>query len=278
MAKRSTDKMTQNLYDALKQFGTKREADAGRRIEAMGPEAVERLLQMLEQETRKRKVINGVIVAGLVAYVAVCICLERVWHYALFWTKHPTSFFIMNGLAALMGASHFHNHVTRALSRVDDVRAVGPLLQALRVSKIHQDSVIRTLTRLLPRMKATDAHLLNDEQRTSLYKVLKGNPRKHSALAVSALKALEQIGTAEALPLVERLAKGPDGTLKEEEVVQAARTCLPFLRERAELDRDQKTLLRATVGEDDGATTLLRPASGVAAPSEVALLRPSDEG
>jgi hypothetical protein len=269
--KQPTDETTKTLYDALKQFGTKREADAGRRIEAMGPEAVERLLQMLEQETRKRKALNRVIFAGLVAYVAVCACLERVWHYAPFWTKHPTSFFIMNGLAALMGASHFHNHVTRALSRVDDIRAVGPLLQALRVNKIHQESVIRTLTRLLPRMKATDAHLLNDEQRASLYLVLKGNPRKHSALAVSALKALEQIGTAEAVPLVERLAKSPDGTLKEEQVVQAARACLPYLRQRAELDHEQRTLLRATAGEE---TELLRPAGGHTE-DEQALLRPS---
>jgi hypothetical protein len=271
--KRPTDETSITLRDALKQFGTRREAAAGRQIEAMGPEAVDRLLQMLELETRKRKAINRVVSAALLAYLVLFISSDFPWLSAPFWLRVTVPLIVIPSLLALMGASRHHNHVARALSKVDDVCAVGLLLQALKVKNIDQASVLGTLTRLLPRMQATDSHLLNNEQRGCLYRALRWDPREHSAFLVSALKALEQIGTEEALPLVDRLANGPIGRPRDPDVERAAQACLPFLKERAVRDREHRTLLRATESGEDSTEGLLRPAANTIEVGRDALLR-----
>ncbi len=115
------------------------------------------------------------------------------------------------------------------MEQIDDVRLIGPLAQLLDAEKsAPQPSVASALRRSLPKLKASDAHLLSKEQRACLYRILSRarfnswNYDKELILAI--LKALEQIGDKEALPAVQKLAKwSSDNAIRE-----AANNCLPL--------------------------------------------------
>lgn len=97
-----------------------------------------------------------------------------------------------------------------------------------------------------------------------------GDPldRERHQLCLRILRALEQVGGADAVPVVRQLAAknsvcNPSTPRKrwKQEIRQAAQECLPFLEQRAEEERLARTLLRAA---DASATTpdlLLRPVS-----------------
>ena len=94
----------------------------------------------------------------------------------------------------------------KQIAVLDDIRAVGPLADALELDAKSIRTVARkALTRLLPRLQASDAHLLNADQRASLHRALKS---KDEEFVIAALKAYEQVGDEKALPYVERLAEG----------------------------------------------------------------------
>ena len=89
---------------------------------------------------------------------------------------------------------------------------------------------------------------------------------------IAVLTALEQIGDAQAIPLVENLAMSSSPQVRER-----AKQCLPFLRERSQRNELSLTLLRGTANPSMEATgkELLRPA--VEETSAENLLRPSDQ-
>ncbi len=157
------------------------------------------------------------------------------------------------------------------LLNFDDIKMVGPLADALAFEdKITQQEARQALVRLLPRLQASDAHLLNGEQRKQLRQVLFTDYRE---LAMSVLKAYEHIGDGAELEAVERLLQNEqlDG-----EVRDAALNCLPFLQLRAQQMQSSQTLLRAS----EHATTpdiLLRPAANAQTEEETQLLRMSGQ-
>ena len=151
----------------------------------------------------------------------------------------------------------------------DDISIVGPLVDALGFrDEIIQQDARQGLVKLLPRLQADDAHLLNGEQRERLRQMLFTN---HTELAVSILKAYEHIGDGAELEAVERLLQN---AIWDVDVRDAAEACLPYLQGRAQQMQSSRTLLRAS----QHATTpdiLLRPANSVQTEDETQLLRMS---
>jgi hypothetical protein len=173
-----------------------------------------------------------------------------------------------------------------------DMSTIGSLVEVLRVDDSQTRQVASlTLTQMLPRLKASDAHLLNEAQRTRLLNVINlpvesplykdirtlFRPAHNDKIDfhVAILKALEQVGDSKALPVVEKLAKGNPKTEGEQRIKEAAQNCLLFLQQRVQQQVYSQTLLRpAGIGPDD-AETLLRPAEGAPETDHETLLRPS---
>lgn len=213
---------------------------------------------------------------------------------------------ILGIVLVLFSVTRSHKDVARLLARFDDKRAVGPLAEALDMDNqsLRQEAE-RALIRLLPQLQASDAGLLNDDQRACLYRALAG---RKTELTLAILKALEQIGDGKALPVVERLRDSARSTISLRKALQppvwnerpggwrapplfgrlrakaenaarileTAEACLPSLRERAAQEQAAQTLLRPATAPGSPAEILLRPAQGVSATDPNLLLRPSD--
>jgi hypothetical protein len=147
--------------------------------------------------------------------------------------------------------------VARRLADYGDVRAVGPLAEALGRSdrQIHEIAAA-ALTRLLPRLRPADAGLLNANQRRSLHRALNG---ENTGLTLAILSALERVGDDRALPYVERLARGQRRAAKSLEIQRAAQVCLPFLQVRIEKELVSRTLLHPSTAPSVPANALRQP-------------------
>lgn len=160
------------------------------------------------------------------------------------------------GLAGMGAVTKQYKNSAQQLADVDDLRAVGPLADALATGDKDMRAVAEEpLMRLLPRLQASDSALLNVTQREALVNALwKAKPE----FALVVLKALEQIGDEKALPMVERLARGDKDI--DARVTEAAKECLPALRMRAENAKAAQTLLRGSGISNVAPDTLVRPA------------------
>lgn len=232
-----------------------------------GPEAISMVVTYLQREARNiRKIRVGMLAVMLLCAAAIIpaklIGLPQVavWCGIL-------SFSLLGGFGGLVMGTSFYKTAIETLKRADDVRAIGALVEALEFMDMDtQSAACEALARLLPRLQATDATLLNPNQRKRLYRFL-GKSDKRLILAL--LKALEQIGDSNALPYVERLAtsKKVDTRIRE-----AAQSCMPYLQFRQEEEHNIQTLLRAA---STGATaeTLLRSANETPETDPMHLLR-----
>ena len=171
-------------------------------------------------------------------------------------------------------ASNKSREAAHALSIADEPRAVGVLALALRESDSYvQMTAHSALLRLLPRVRASDAASIDAEQMGALLELAERNdPRMQIAI----LKALEQIGTDRAIPVVEHITAFGS----TEEVRQKAQECLPYLFDRVRRTHEQATLLRISSAPTsrEGREQLLRPAAATR-PTEPAeqLLRAAEE-
>lgn len=123
----------------------------------------------------------------------------------------------------------------------------------------------QALIRLLPRLRPTDAGLLNEAQRDILCRELSGgnelmtgrfddSSEPDANLIVAILRALEQVGDARFVPPVEKLAAGKGRAKKDARIREAAQACLPFLQARAEQgapDADPNIPLRPATSEEN---------------------------
>ena len=133
------------------------------------------------------------------------------------------------------------------------------------------------LIKMLPRLQASDTNLITLRQRKLLYAILSKNERIpwynrywKPELKIAILRALEQIGDAKAVPVVEKVAR----TTRNAEVRQAAEECLLFLQQRAEQTRLEQTLLRASTPATSD--MLLRPTVSTVTTEPQQLLRASN--
>jgi hypothetical protein len=263
---------------------------AERELLDLGPIAVDMLLRTLEAE-RPKRVRNRRIALALVAVFAVA---------ALVGALTPGHGFQINigqiwVVFALLAATSVQRNAARALARFSDKRAVGALSEALDYhDKQVRESAAEALVRLLPTLNASDHALLSYDERRALDRAI--TRLGATRLALAALRAYEQIGDAESLAVVERMAYGKVQPLRsdvrplvrglsfgivawasrgplEPAVVAEARAVLPALRVRAEQVRAAQTLLRP-VEANPGDGTLLRPAEPAAPTEDALLVRP----
>ena len=154
--------------------------------------------------------------------------------------------------------------IINALSQLDDVRAVGPLAEALSIPDLNvRTAVARALMRLSPLLQTTDAEWIDASQRAALHRVLKSsNPEKETEFILVILQALTTIEDISALPTLEALARRDAVTADERRVQEAAAQCVATL----EAVRDRLLI----------PMTLLRASEAVAAPEQ--LLRAAQGG
>ncbi len=172
------------------------------------------------------------------------------------------------------------------LENIGGVRAIGPLTDSLTAGGTlrMRKTVYLALARLLPKLKATDANLLNARHRRLLNRFLSfeawarwwGPKPIPLSLSLAILKAYEQVGDAKAIPVVEKLAALRPSNERRSTVQQAALQCLPLLQSHTvPLDQTQ-TLLRAASQSGAAADVLLRPAADNDTAPADQLLRAAD--
>jgi hypothetical protein len=198
-----------------------------------------------------------------------------------FWITPATLAPFLWGLGGWLGVfvtnNFFLQRMGGRLAKLQDPRAVGALLDVFNSTRFHGREVRQALIRLLPRVKAGDSEALSREQRQVLYTLLTQEEQwlffgidGGENLKVAALKALEQVGDEESIPVVSQVAERA-GNLR---VRQAAEACLRFLHTRVEQTRNEQTLLRATLPPAAPSGELLRPASEHSETASEQLLRP----
>jgi len=260
---------------------------------------IDEMLAVLRQESRKRarwkKVSIGIGVSLIVLVLSVSIYGRSISVQSLFALLAPLSL-----LFAATAASQKQQAVVAAITQFDDVRAVGPLAEALEFPGEHIAPIVqKTLIRLLSRLKASDASLLKPAQRACLNRAIQGG---NTELTLAILKAWEQIGDADAIPEVQRLAEGRDlnASLAETDraetqrqvkrklwaktakrlttiligerrpgianadrprLIAAAQECLPVLRQSVENRQIGAQLLRPADSHRISSDVLLRPST-----------------
>ena len=145
------------------------------------------------------------------------------------------------------------------LSESDDIRVVGPLADMLSwPDPRYWEIAAKGLERLLPRLKASDSHILAESQRKAIYeKMTMRNAARHDRFLISVLRALEQIGDETAIPHVARLANTTSRGPAEQRVAAAAKECLDTLSDLLGRGHIPHRLLRPVEISEEG---LLRPA------------------
>ncbi|HLK58950.1 MAG TPA: hypothetical protein VKU00_20420 [Chthonomonadaceae bacterium] len=248
------------------------------RLKEMGPRAAELLLALLGAEARnrrlKRRIFWILLSSGLGTAALTAI--------TLFMSGHPELMGLLGvfgglgGLSAMTVPAQRYYVIIAALSQLDDIRAAGPLAEALTATPDinTRTAVARTLTRLLPLLKSTDAEWFTASQRVALCKVLKsGNPEKELEFMQIVLQALDTLEDVNALSTLESLKRRPATTDKERRLLVALEQSMLHLEAvRARLDTTQ-TLLRASSAADTSPEQLLRAAHGTTTIPAQQLLR-----
>ena len=218
-----------------------------------------------------------------IAYGAVIIGFFAVfqWYLAtpLAWGLIPLLGLLSMGMAQLCAVTPVQVEAIRVLAALDDVRAIGPLLEALEWRDLATFTGVRAiatqaLSRLLPRLQPEHAELLDDRQLACLYRLLRHHPSDdQTELIVALLGAVAQVGDARAVAQLERMTRDSGGPLPRQRVRTIAQETLTQLRLR--LDRAPGSLLRAA-SASTASDVLLRPATAAPATEPQQLLRASE--
>ena len=242
------------------------------------PSNVEAQLEQFQAAVRRRQ--KNAVGIGVSAVVGAGSALANIIVPMI--TYHPAGMPLLGLAVASIGTTvylSFHGlfslkNMMNDLADAGDLRVVGPLLEIAAIQDGNANTMAALLlTRLLPRLRASDATLLTDAQRAAFGRALVSNVNNPDFL-IAALKALEQVGEGGVLPVVESLATGKLRTANPEEVQTAARECLPFLQARFEQQRASQSLLRASERAETPPEQLLRAAHGVPNTENQELLRP----
>jgi hypothetical protein len=233
---------------------------------------VGRLLALLNEESKTRWPILHV---GCVTCLAIPLGLLSAC-YLLLTITSPYALIIAAAAAAgvyfatRLSMSGRQRQSLLRLAELHDTRSVPALLTALAWPDLGDlESVLESaLVRLLPRLRASDVEMLTWRHRAILRRHLRS---RNTDLVISILRALEQVGNRDDLPLVSALARGRTRTARQREIVVAAKACLPALEAR--FLEPGHSLLRVPSDADD---SLLRPTGGPGDVDPNQLLRPDD--
>lgn len=224
----------------------------------------ENLLAMLAEERRKslrRRRVMALVMLGYFVLIASIFAIVVIKHLSM--ASISGCFGAFGGMAAgLYALSQKQRQGIEALSQFDDVRMVPRLVELLDYpNQEYFDSVRFMLLRVLPRLQASDVGLLTAEHHAIINKVLARHlmlRQEDLPLRVAILKALEQVGDASSVSVVQALAAGSGASRGNPTLQQAAEECLPALRLRATHQLETETLLRAADGRQDASAVLLR--------------------
>ncbi len=172
--------------------------------------------------------------------------------------------------------TYAQRNLTNALIHSDDLRIIPPLIQASATVEISGTTAVMLLTRLLPRMRASDSQLLSSDDRTLLHTAIAKHAR-NTEFVLAAISALQQVGEAPSIPTVQRLAERSGRGSADPSVREAARECLQFLQQRAAMSEANHTLLRASSQSAAPTDTLLRAIGGSTPTASSELLRTTSE-
>ena len=244
-----------------------------------GSQSIDQMfIEWRESLRRRRRVQRRLRYMG-VGTLASYLVLEYVFGWHL-----PSLLFILYpALLIPYAVAWFYNRylTTQTVDQVDNVddkRFVGHFVEMstqsedLKMSAQIRGAAYRALDRLLPRLTREDGALVNDYHRKILRKFASSEP----GLAVPTLKAWEQIGGKEELPIVEKLAKGDIFSQDTPKIRNAAADCLPYLRVNVEAEKQRETLLRASSQSEENESILLRPAASTQDGVDYQLLRPAE--
>lgn len=228
------------------------------------------LADLIRDITGNRKrtsiAVAALVACFYVAYMAAMVltalpqgmvmCAALLWTTAVLVPVGLTSFGIFR---AILGRRK--RRLAECITDLDDLNALPALVELLEFTNpAVRNTIIPPITRLLLRLRASDAHLLGFLHRSALARTLSA-PRPQrlpASFFVAILQAFEQIGDSQALPAITWLAQGKGAARDHTTVQDAAQTCLAHLQ--AHISRQQAPYL------------LLRPSS--AAGEAHALLRP----
>ncbi len=239
-----------------------------RKDEPLVYNSFEELLDILAEEQRNslrqrknRRIVLAIY--GLVFFVIMLLLVLTHSHFAGIGNLFSPLVSIVAGMFAV---SAKQRKGVQALATFDDIRAVPFLVTALGYKDQNsQVAAANALSGLLPRLQASDAALLAPEHHAILNRALKNDLELKKSgtvrLRIAILQALQQVGDESSLPIVEEMAEGKGKAAGQSEIQWAAQECLPYLRLRAENQRQTQTLLRASDGNMTPADMLLRPAS-----------------
>jgi hypothetical protein len=177
-------------------------------LKKLGATAIPALVNALQLEKRKKDI--WFICALCSCYLCILPShLMEVWHLPFVVRALYTAGMGLGPMSLARFAvqpNKKQKSIVRLLVNAEDINVIGPLVEALTYGGRHDVEVLKTVTaglvRLLPQLRASDAHLLNDKQRTHLRRALLG---KDKPLTLAILKALQQIGDIADLPFVEKI-------------------------------------------------------------------------
>ena len=250
-------------------------------VRSLGPESIEELLPILRADAAKVRRIRHVLVVTALTYAAVSLLATyALYHRPPTWRLLIDGLNVFNIIAGLTIAAVLQRHrgAIGALSRIGDQRAAAPITAALAMndpatSKLARDALVA----LLPKLRASDASLLEPNHRRILDRELGRSARKRPELALAILAAWEQAGDESSIPAVQKLADAAPGDRIRPAVVARARECLPLLRISADRLRTHSELLRASSEAPGTEAELLRAAGGAVGSSSENLLRATEE-
>lgn len=182
-------------------------------------------------------------------------------------------------IATQFALSSAHKVALSALSRYDDPRIIGPLIDSLAYACGEtRRAIVSALTYLLPRLREEDAAQLTGQRMSQLcWRLGRARPERDVDLMVSILDAVAVAGNRTSMIIVRRLAILSPLTPERARVMEAAERCLARLEARFGPMRPAGSLLRAAQRPEQPNQGLLKPAqAGPEQPPEQ-LLRPTQQ-
>ena len=266
------------LAAQLRSRSARERLQARRVLQRRGVAALPAMEALLRAESLKKRKARPVRAAFGAAIFGFFVLFQYYLATPIAWGLVPVMGLLFLGLARLCAVTPAQVEAIRVLAALDDVRTVGPLLEALEWRDMATVSGVRAvatqaLYRLLPRLQPEHADLLDDRQRACLYRLLRHHPSDdQTELIVALLGAVAQVGDARAVSHLERLTRDSSGPSPRQRVRLTAQETLLQLRQR--LDRSPGSLLRAS---SDTASTdlLLHPATADPPTDPQQLLRAS---
>ena len=221
-------------------------------------QSVEEMIRRLGIEiaqARRRRTGRQIRIGLYITFIAMMMWATH-WRFAGNWWLW---LWIGSGLWAADRTIGRRLKTVSELGQAGDPRAVGVLaIAAHDAERAVREPARQALLRLLPHVRADHAADITPPQMNALLELAF---QSESAMQIAVLKAFEQIGDGRAVPVVHNLTFSQHPQVREQ-----AKTCLPFLNERARRAEQSATLLRGTANPAQIASPreLLRPVNASA--------------